>query len=224
MNNRWIIVFDWETDSPDPHTCNPVELAAIPIEPRTLEIKKDKAFNTVIKPPGFNKDEYFTDDRQKTIEWHAKQRGVTSEDIIKMWKKGKSEKIAWKNFCEYCKKFNIEKSYGNWYTEPIAAGYNIIGFDLPICQRLADKHKTGMPFAKVNKMDIMDLLFYWFENLDEPKNMRLDTMREFFSLKTAQAHEAYSDTLDTAKLLVQFLQFHRRQARVGKFKGAMVEK
>ena len=224
MNNRWIIVFDWETDSPDPHTCNPVELAAIPIEPRTLEIKKDKAFNTVIKPPGFNKDEYFTDDRQKTIEWHAKQRGVTSEDIIKMWKKGKSEKIAWKNFCEYCKKFNIEKSYGNWYTEPIAAGYNIIGFDLPICQRLADNHKTGMPFAKVNKMDIMDLLFYWFENLDEPKNMRLDTMREFFSLKTAQAHEAYSDTLDTAKLLVQFLQFHRRQATVGKFKGAMVEK
>ena len=224
MNNRWIIVFDWETDGPDPHTCNPVELAAIPIEPRTLEIKKDKAFNTVIKPPGFNKDEYFTDDRQKTIEWHAKQRGVTSEDIIKMWKKGKSEKIALKNFCEYCKKFNIEKSYGNWYTEPIAAGYNIIGFDLPICQRLADKHKTGMPFAKVNKMDIMDLLFYWFENLDEPKNMRLDTMREFFSLKTAQAHEAYSDTLDTAKLLVQFFQFHRRQANVGKFKGAMVEK
>ena len=224
MNNRGIIVFDWETDSPDHHTCNPVELAAIPIEPRTLEIKKDKAFNTVIKPPGFNKDEYFTDDRQKTIEWHAKQRGVTSEDIIKMWKKGKSEKIAWKNFCEYCKKFHIEKSYGNWYTEPIAAGYNIIGFDLPICQRLADKHKTGMPFAKVNKMDIMDLLFYWFENLDEPKNMRLDTMREFFSLKTAQAHEAYSDTLDTAKLLVQFLQFHRRQATVGKFKGAMVEK
>tara|TARA_R110002020_G_scaffold347699_3_gene561383 strand:- start:326 stop:1000 length:675 start_codon:yes stop_codon:yes gene_type:complete len=224
MNNRWIIVFDWETDSPDPHTCNPVELAAIPIEPRTLEIKKDKAFNTVIKPPGFNKEEYFTDDRQKTIEWHAKQRGVTSEDIIKMWKKGKSEKIAWKNFCEYCKKFHIEKSYGNWYTEPIAAGYNIIGFDLPICQRLSDKHKTGMPFAKVNKMDIMDLLFYWFENLDEPKNMRLDTMREFFSLKTAQAHEAYSDTLDTAKLLVQFLQFHRRQARVGKFKGAMEEK
>ena len=224
MNNRWIIVFDWETDSPDPHTCNPVELAAIPIEPRTLEIKKDKAFNTVIKPPGFNKDEYFTDDRQKTIEWHAKQRGVTSEDIIKMWKKGKSEKIAWKNFCEYCKKFNIEKSYGNWYTEPIAAGYNIIGFDLPICQRLADKHKTGMPFAKVNKMDIMDLLFYWFENLEEPKNMRLDTMREFFRLKTAQAHEAYSDTLDTAKLLVQLLQFNRRQANVGKFKGAMVEK
>ena len=224
MNKRWIIVFDWETDGKDPLTCNPVELAAIPIDPRTLEIKVDKAFNTVIKPPGFTKEEYFTDDRQKTIEWHAKQRGVSSEDIIATWKKGKSQKIAWKNFCEYCKKFNIEKSYGNWYTEPVAAGYNIVGFDLPICQRMADKHKTGMPFSKTSKMDVMDLLFYWFENLDEPKNMRLDTMREFFSLKTAQAHEAYSDTLDTAKLLVQFLQFHRRQAKVSKFKGAMVEK
>ena len=224
MNNRWIIVFDFETDGTDPNTCNPVELAAVPIEPRTLEIKASKAFSAVIKPPGFNKDEYFTEERQKTIEWHAKQRGVTSADIIKSWKKGKSEKIVWKNFCEYCKKFNIEKSYGNWYTEPVAAGYNIIGVDLPICQRLSEKHKTGMRFAKVKKMDLMDLMFYWFENLNQPKNMRLDTMRDFFGLQAAQAHEAYSDTIDTAKLLTQFLKFHRRQSNVEKFKGAMAQK
>ena len=40
MNNRWIIVFDWETDSPDPDTCNPVELAAVPVDPRTLELNQ----------------------------------------------------------------------------------------------------------------------------------------------------------------------------------------
>lgn len=221
MNNKWIIVFDFETDSPDPATCNPVELAAIPIEPRTLEIKTDRAFSVVIKPPGFSKESYFTEERQKTIEWHAKQRGVETSDIIKSWKKGKSEKIAWKSFCDYCKKFNIEKTGSNWYTEPISAGYNIVGFDLPICQRLCEKHKTKMPFAKVNKMDLMDLLFYWFESLDEPRNFRLDTMRGFFGIKASQAHEAYSDTVDTAKLLVQFLKFHRRQANVGKFKGSM---
>ena len=224
MNNRWIIVFDWETDGTDPASCNPVELAAVPIEPRPLEIKTDKAFSTVIKPPGITKEDYFTDERKKTIEWHAKNHGVASADIITSWKKGKSEKIAWKNFCEYCKKFNIEKSYGNWYTEPIAAGYNIIGFDLPICERLAKKHKTPMPFAKLNKMDLMDLLFYWFENLDEPKNMKLDTMRDFFALKAEQAHEAYSDVVDSAKLLTQFLKFHRRQSSVAKFKGAMSDK
>ena len=52
MNNRWIIVIDFETDGTDPNTCNPVELAAVPIEPRTLEIKASKAFSAVIKPPG----------------------------------------------------------------------------------------------------------------------------------------------------------------------------
>ena len=221
MNNRWIIVFDWETDSPDPTTCNPVELAAVPIDPRTLDIKVDKAFSATIKPPGITKEEYFTDEKQKTIEWHAKQRGVTSEDIIKTWKSGKSEKIVWKNFCEYCKKFEIEKSRDNWYPEPIAAGYNIIGFDLPICQRLAKKHKTKMPFAKVTKMDVMDMLFYWLEDLDEPQNMRLDTMRDWFGIKAEQAHEALSDTMDSAKLLTQFMKFHRRQSSVAKFKGAM---
>ena len=81
-----------------------------------------------------------------------------------------------------------------------------------------------MPFAKVNKMDLMDLMFYWFENLNQPKNMRLDTMRDFFGLQAAQAHEAYSDTIDTAKLLTQFLKFHRRQSNVEKFKGAMAQK
>ena len=44
MNNRWIIVFDWETDSPNPDTCNPVELAAVPVDPRTLEIKTVQPF------------------------------------------------------------------------------------------------------------------------------------------------------------------------------------
>jgi len=224
INNRWIIVFDWETDSPNPDTCNPVELAAIPIDPRTLEIKEDRSFYSVIKPPGITKETYFTEERQKTIEWHAKQRGVESSDIIKSWKAGKSEKMAWKSFCDYCKKFNSEKSPGNWYTEPIPAGYNIIGFDLPICSRLAEKHKTKMPFSKVNKMDVMDLMFYWFENLDEPSSFRLDTMRKFFGIQAAQAHEAYSDTVDTAKLLVQFLRFHRRQAKVDKFKGAFKDK
>ena len=92
MNRRWIIVFDWETDGKDPYSCNPVELAAVPVDPRTLDIKEDRAFKAVIKPDGINTDEYFTDDRQKTIEWHAKQRGVDSTDIIKSWKKGKSEK------------------------------------------------------------------------------------------------------------------------------------
>ena len=81
-----------------------------------------------------------------------------------------------------------------------------------------------MPFSKVNKMDLIDLLFYWFDNLEEPKNMKLDTVRDFFGIKADQAHEAYSDTVDSAKLLAQFIKFHRRQSSVAKFQGAMLNK
>tara|TARA_Y100000593_G_scaffold91978_1_gene182242 strand:- start:113 stop:802 length:690 start_codon:yes stop_codon:yes gene_type:complete len=220
QNERWIIVFDWETDGKDPKNCNPVELAAVPIDPKTLEIRKDKGFQATIRPDGIDKEEYFTDDRKKTIEWHAQQRGVSSDDIIELWKSGQSEKIVWKNFCKYCQRYNIDKVPGQWYTEPIPAGYNIIGYDLKICERIATKYKTKMPLSTVTKLDIMDLMWYWFENLEEPRNYRLDTFREFFGIKAEQAHEALSDAIDEAKLLVQFLKFHRRQASVGKFKGA----
>ena len=53
MNRRWIIVFDWETDGKDPYSCNPVELAAVPVDPRTLDIKEDRAFKAVIKPDDY---------------------------------------------------------------------------------------------------------------------------------------------------------------------------
>ena len=144
MNNRWIIVSDWETDSPDPDTCNPVELAAVPVDPRTLEIKTDQSFKAVIKPTGIDKESYFTKAHQDTIAWHAKQRGVDSEDIVSEWKKGKSEKVVWKNFCNYCAKYEVDKKPGQWYTEPIPSGYNIIGFDLVIANRMAEKHKTNL--------------------------------------------------------------------------------
>ena len=148
MNNRWIIVFDWETDSPDPKTCNPVELAAVPVNPRTLEIKKEQAFKAVIKPDGIDSEDYFTKERQSTINWHAKTRGVEPEDIIKEWKTGQSEKVVWKNFCNYCSKYEVDKKPGQWYVEPIPSGYDIIGFDLPNSQKrdiLVEKlYKNGL--------------------------------------------------------------------------------
>jgi hypothetical protein len=223
INNRWIIVFDLETDSPDPDQCNPVEIAAVPVDPRTLEIKSGNAFRATIKPDGIDTDEYFTKAHQDTIAWHAKTRGVEPEDIIREWKSAQSEKVVWKNFMSYCAKYEIDKRQGQWYVEPIPCGYNIVGFDLPIIKRLSEKHKTKMPFSKVNKIDLMDILFMWFESLDEPSNMKLDSFREFFGIEADQAHEALSDTLDEANLLVKFMRFHRRQSTVKKFKGAFAK-
>ena len=41
---------------------------------------------------------------------------------------------------------------------------------------------------------------------------------------TGVMYEAFSDTVDSAKLLTQFMKFHRRQSSVAKFKGAMSDR
>lgn len=221
-NKRWLLVIDLETDHKLTDLCNIVELAAVPIDPDTLEIKSDQTFSVHIKPPGINKEDYLADkDRVKTIQWHAKNHGITVEEVVEKWKKGVAEKTALKNFCTYCAKYVVDKGPGLWYPEPIPGGYNITGFDLPILQRLMDKHKLKMPVSTVTKVDAMDNLFWWFENLDEPHDFRMDTWREFFGLKSnGLAHEALTDVFDEAKIIQRFLKFHRKQARVDKFKGS----
>ena len=223
MNHRWIIVYDLETDGPDPTTANPVEIAAVPVNPRTLEIKMDDTFEVTVKPPGIDKDAYFTTGVQKTIDWHASTRGCSSADIIKRWKKGKSQKVAMKNFCSYLQKYHIEKDPVRriYFTEPAYSGYNVDGFDDIIIRNMCDKHKLDYPFAKMGNMDLLNYITYWFENMSEPENYKMDTLKEFFGLQShGQAHSAISDVVDTAKILVRFLKFARRQVSVDKFKGS----
>ena len=223
MNHRWIIVYDLETDGPDPTTANPVEIAAIPVNPRTLEIKMDDTFEVTVKPPGIDKDEYFTTGVQKTIDWHASTRGCSSEDIVSTWKKGKSQKVAMKNFCSYLQKYHIEKDPMRriYFTEPAYSGYNVDGFDDIIIRNMCDRHKLDYPFAKMGNMDLLHYITYWFENMPEPENYKMDTLKEFFGLQShGQAHSAISDVVDTAKILVRFLKFARRQVSVDKFKGS----
>ncbi len=221
-NSRWIICFDFETDSPNQDTCNPVQLAAVPIDPVTLEVKKDQSFNVTIKPEGINKKDYFTPEREKTINWHAQIHETSYEDIISRWKQGVSEKVAWKNFCTYCSKYVVDKKPGQWFPEPIPAGYNIVGFDIPIAKRLSEKHKTKLPFSSVNKLDAMDNLFWWFESLEEPYDYKMDTWRKFFGIKNegGVAHDALTDVYEEAAIITRFLKFHRKQASVSKFKNS----
>ena len=223
MNHRWIIVYDLETDGPDPTTANPVEIAAVPVNPRTLEIKMDDTFEVTVKPPGIDKDDYFTTGVQKTIDWHASTRGCSSADIVSAWKKGKSQKVAMKNFCSYLQKYHIEKDPVRriYFTEPAYSGYNVDGFDDIIIRNMCDKHKLDYPFAKMGNMDLLNYITYWFENMPEPENYKMDTLKEFFGLQShGQAHSAISDVVDTAKILVRFLKFARRQVSVDKFKGS----
>ena len=66
------------------------------------------------------------------------------------------------------------------FTAPIAAGYNINKFDLRIIDRLSQKHKTVNKEGKNNLfyprdvIDVMNMVFFWFEGNNELKNYTLD--------------------------------------------------
>lgn len=221
MNHKFYICYDLETDSPNPEEAHPTEIAAVPIEPRSLKILADETFNVIVQPPDLNEKDYF-ENHSDTIHWHASNHKVEAKDMLEKWKKeGVEQKLALQEFNRYCKQFEIEKTSQNWYVDPIPVGYNIIGFDNKILQRICQDNKVSCPFSFVNQVDIMHLLFTWFENIGGPSNFKMDTLREFFQMPhEGTAHEALTDVIDTARIFVRFLQFQRKQAHVKKFKGA----
>ena len=114
------------------------------------------------------------------------------------------------------------------FSAPIAAGYNINKFDLKIIHRLSEKYKNieakenaSNLFYPRDVVDIMNLVFYWFENLDI-KSYSLDNIRDYLGIDKTGAHDAVKDVIDSANILIRFLRLHRNLSSKIKFKGSFV--
>ena len=221
MNFRKIVVYDFETDSVDPHTCEPVQIAAIVLDARTLEVIPGSEFNSMMRPSGITGKKYLENEKRlDTIKWHANLKDCTSEDIIAEWKKAPAQKLVWEKFSNHINKFNPKKQV---YTAPISAGMNIREFDNIILNRLNEKYDIKTMFWKRDKVDILDFCFAWFENLDNgPKRYNMDTLREYFGLSSENAHDALQDVKDSADIIKKFINLHRSVSKKVKFKGAFL--
>ena len=225
MNYNKICVFDFETDGTNPEECSPVQLAAIMVDPINLEIISNSEFNCNFKPEAMEKDpeyEYKTD----ILDFHAKVKGCSKEDVYKEWKAYPKQNVAWKMFVDYLDKYHTRNSKKSQFSAPIAAGYNIYRFDLPIIQRLSRKNKnvnkegTSNVFYPRDVIDMINLVFYWFNHNNELKSYKLDTLRDYFGITKDGAHDAIKDVRDTAEILIRFLKLHRNLSEKIKFKGA----
>jgi len=227
MNFQKILVYDFETDSPNPQTCNPVQLASIVVNPRTLQIEKDSAFNSVMCPTELINDEAkYIQEHGNTIDWHARQRNCTPEDIVQSWKSAPSEKDVYDSFKSYLLQYHSRTKRKCKFSAPIKAGYNIIRFDNIIMERLCkkygdlDKDRDMTLFYPRDQIDAMMLVFNWFENMNEPKSYSMDILRPFFGIAEEGAHDALKDVEDTAELIIRFMRLHRKYADKIRFKGA----
>lgn len=227
INYNKICVFDFETDGSDPRVCSPVQIAAVMIDPIQLEIIEGSEFNTNFKPEVLEQ----SDDYQYTtdiLEFHSKVKGCSQEDVLNQWKKYPKQEHSWKLFVNYLDKYHTRSSKKSQFSAPIAAGYNIYRFDLPIINRLSVKYgntnkenNTDIFFPR-DVVDAMNLMFYWFEHNSDIKSYTLDTVRDYFGIDKTGAHDALKDVKDTAEILIRFMKLHRNLGQKIKFKNSFL--
>lgn len=227
-NYQKLCVFDLETDGADPGVCSPVQIAAVIIDPLRLEVIADSEFNISLKPDALAQNPEYDYADSDVLDFHAKVKGVAKGDVLSEWHQYPKQDVGWKMFTSYLEMYHIRSDKKSCFTAPIAAGYNINRFDLPIIQRLSVKYnnlnKEGKSslFYPRDVLDLMNVIFYWFENSNELKNYTLDNLRDYLGISKEGAHDALKDVKDTAEILIRFMKLHRNLARKVKFKGSFV--
>jgi DNA polymerase III epsilon subunit-like protein len=213
-NFQKLCMFDLETDGSNPDICSPVQIAAVMIDPIKLTIIPDSEFNINLKPEALETN---------------KEYAYEDSDILDSWHSYPSQETGWKMFVSYLEMYHT-RSNGkkSCFTAPIAAGYNINRFDLRIVERLSKKYnnlnKEGKSslFYPRDVLDIMNLIFYWFEHNNELKNYTLDNLRDYLGISKDGAHDALKDVNDTAAIAIRFLKLHRNLSQKVKFKGSFL--
>jgi hypothetical protein len=224
MNTKFFCLYDFETTSqgskPDPKTDEPIQLTAIMIHPRKLEIVDGGRFNSFIRPPdGFVPHE-------ESVKWHAKVRKTTPEAILNLWGSSQGQKEVWSGFKNFLERFHTQGGRKSIFSAPIRCGFNIIGYDNVIWQRICERYNMVDKDGKQNlvmdqfNIDLMHILFTWFENnIDIDKN-NMDVFREYFGISGENAHDSEKDCEDEANILIRFLKLQRYIADKTTFKGS----
>lgn len=219
--NSTYIVFDFETGSKNKNSTQPVQIAALAIDGKKLEIIGE--YNSYIKA---------SEDKKYLEKYNLDPVSDEALNVNKVtWDQIRSApepKVVWKDFCAFVNKFNYKKS--KW-TAPIAVGYNILNFDIPIVNRLCgsepykfgpfdDEYKTQSLFNPIYYVDLMHIIYFWFESLSQPKSLSFDSLRTYFGMASEKAHNAVYDTAQCAELFIRFAKLTRNIAKDVKFEGA----
>jgi len=225
MNKNPICIFDFETDGCHPTVCSPVQIAAIIVDPFKLEVVKGSEFSINFKPEVLedNLNYVYTTD---ILSFHGKVKGCSEAAVLEEWYKYPNQEQSWKAFVNYLEKYHTRTGKKSQFSAPIACGYNINKFDLKIIERLSKKYKNVNKEGNTNIfyprdiVDVMNLVFYWFENNDELKSYTLDTLRDYLGITKEGAHDAIKDVKDTAEIMIRFMKLHRSLSSKVKFRDS----
>ena len=218
--NRDIIVFDFETGGRNPMRCQPTQIAAIALDGRNFRLKGE--FNSMMRP-------IIDDDKALAAGVDPLEEGalkVTGQTRAKL-AKAPLPKGVWKKFCAFVNKYNWK---GTPYFAPIPAGFNILGYDMHIVNRLCkefgpwdDKSQQQKLFHQIYKIDVMDDVWLWTEGDPNVKSISMDSLRERMGLSSENAHDALQDVKDTANIFIKLQKSRRAVYRNMKFEKAFAD-
>lgn len=218
MNFANIIFYDWETCSINPKATQPLQLAAVVIDGRRLEPIGD--FVSYIKPI-VDKEEQIKlglDDIQPEA---LKKNKITEEQYMS----APDCKTVWGLFTDWVNQYNYKKE--RWFA-PIKAGYNNNNFDDIILDRICcrspykfgpsdKKYDKEALFHPIHNIDLMKIMFQWFENDYQMKSLSFDSLRNHLGMDTSKAHDALFDCKQGAALLIKILKLTREFSKKVKF-------
>ncbi len=205
------MVYDWETTSKNRNSCQPTQLAAVMIDPRKLEIVKGSKFNSLIRP------EF---DEEK-----CKELGVDppTDEVLKLTHKTREElqkapdlKHVWGGFVEYSKKYSRTSKI---WDAPVRAGFNILGYDNPIMDRVAkmygpydEEYECQKAFHPIHNIDLMNFIWVLTENIkvNATNSISMDNMRPWFGMAKDGSHDALNDVIDCAELIIRIIKLNRK--------------
>lgn len=214
-----IIHYDFETDDSNPYTCQPIEICAVAINHRTLEIIPDSQFYSLIQivEDKAERDKLGLGDiQQAALDVNKK----TMEEL----RKAPSLKSVWQSFVKYCE--NYSTSNKKW-DKPILSGFNNHRFDDIILNRIAKpqiKDAEGNPvdsawgygpwensrqhiplFHPTHNYDLMQMIIPWMESKYELNGVSMDAICDFMNYKLEGAHSADVDVERQATVMLQLM-------------------
>ena len=222
MNFNNFCVFDLETTAANPNVAQITQLAAVIINRNNLKIIDE--IELKMKP----------EDMDSIEDGALQATGMTREQIAGF----PETSVMWPVFVNWLGNHN--KS-GSVYKAPIPCGYNIIGYDMPIIRRYCKKFKTAWDdgrqdqklFSQVYKFDVLDHMWYWFENNKDLPKLKLEMMLEYMGASEERikgSHDALVDVKNTADIVIRLLKMARHMTEVRadgtrrlEMKGCMAE-
>lgn len=223
MNRSYYLVYDFETGSKFPHTTQPTQIAAAVIDNKKLEVVS--RFDSYFQPlPEDIREKHSLD---PIGEEALEKTKIKMETLVA----APPPKVVWEQFSNWVNQYNFKKS--KW-DAPVRVGYNIVGFDDIIVNRLCgeepykygnydDERRQTTLFHPIYHVDLLQTTFLWFENKIEPKSLSFDSLRQYFGMANEAGHNAVYDVDQTGQLFIRYMKLIRKISPITKFKNSFVE-